>query len=144
MKRAGLIVLGALLGLAFVFLMPFLSAWLSEPVQQGAPFSYDESNRQLKVYVLLGGGCFALIGAWIGHAAATSGRSAAAMAGAVLLGTVALKGLGAAAGMATSSAGQLAVVVAGWAALSAMLAFVAKRLLHKAGGDRLRPSESSS
>ena len=71
MKRAGFIALGALLGLVFVFLMPFLAAWLFPPAEQGAPFSYDESNRQLKVYVLLGGGCFALIGAWIGNVAAT-------------------------------------------------------------------------
>ena len=99
MKRAGFIALGALLGLVFVFLMPFLVAWLFPPTEQGAPFSYDESNRQLKVYVLLGGGCFALIGAWIGNAAATSGRAALAMVGAVLLGTAALKAVGALVGM---------------------------------------------
>lgn len=115
MKRAGFIALGALLGLAFVFLMPFLAAWLFPPAERGAPFSYDESNRQLKVHVLLGGGCFALIGAWIGNAAATNGRIALAMVGAVLLGTAALKVVEALVGMTTTSAEGLALVVVGWA-----------------------------
>lgn len=129
MKRAGFIALGALLGLAFVFLMPFLAAWLFPPAEQGAPFSYDESNRQLKVYVLLGRGCFVLIGAWIGNAAATSGRVALAMAGAVLPGTAVLEVVGSLVGTVTASAGGLVLVVVGWAALSVLVAYVARHLL---------------
>ena len=129
MKRVGFIVLGAGLGLVFVFLMPFLAAWLFPPAEQAAPFSYDESNRQLKVYVLLGGGCFALIGAWIGNVAAASGRAALAMAGAVLLGTVALKAVGAWMGLVTPSAEGLALVVAGWAGLSVLLAHLSRHVM---------------
>jgi hypothetical protein len=134
MKRLGFIALGALLGVVFVFLMPFLSAWLSPPTESGAPFSYDESNRQLKVFVMLGGGLFALIGGWIGNAAVISTRAALAMAGAVVLTTVALKVASMWLPVEANSAGALAVVLSAWALICALLSYLANRWVRRIEG----------
>jgi uncharacterized membrane protein len=129
MRHAGFVVAGALLGVAFVFVMPFLSAWLSPPTADGAPFSYDEANRQLKVFVLVGGGLFAALGAWIGHTAATRPRAAWAMAAAVLLATAALKLASTWWPVPAHTAQALAAVLSGWALCCALLCAGAPRWL---------------
>lgn len=83
-----LIVLFGVLGLFYVLVLPFaVGAVASSDGRQY--FGSDEVNRQLRVYLLLGGALFAGIWAWVGNAVAASWRRGFCMSIGVLLGTMA-------------------------------------------------------
>jgi hypothetical protein len=72
-----------------------------------------------------------LIGGWIGNAAVLSARAALAMAGAVVLATVALKVASMWLPVEANSAGALAVVLSAWALICALLSYVANRWVRR-------------
>jgi hypothetical protein len=86
MRRAAVILLFGLIGLAYVFGAPFIG----QLVWPGTGFQYhgeDEANRQLEVYVLLGGALFFALWAWIGSVFARNPRKAGLMITGVVLAT---------------------------------------------------------
>jgi hypothetical protein len=86
MKRAAVILLFGLIGVVYVFGVPFVG----ELVWPGSGFQHhgeDEANRQLEVYILLGGALFFLLWAWIGYVFARDPRKASLMIAGVVVAT---------------------------------------------------------
>ena len=86
MKRWSLTLVFGLLGVIYAAVVPFVG----EMVWPGSGMAHhgeDEANRQVKVHLLLGGGLFGLIWAWIGYVLAHDVSRGLRMALGVLVGT---------------------------------------------------------
>jgi hypothetical protein len=129
MKRAAFTVAFGLFGLVYVYGMPFVRGliWPEQGLQQHGE---DEANRQLEIYILLGGALFFVLWAWIGSVLARNWRKAGLMAGGVIVGTVIMLFSGR---VLTSALGVpddwriVGLSLALWAALCAGLAYLLGR-----------------
>jgi uncharacterized membrane protein len=87
MKRAAIILLFGVIGLIYVFGVPFIGdlIWSGDGFQHHGE---DEANRQIEAYVFLGGALFFALWAWIGSVSAHNPRKAGLMIVGVILATV--------------------------------------------------------